>query len=208
MPSAASMILHRRSASASIQSAGRSSSIDTLSYSTELMVHLDIPSALADRSQRSLRHSYAKYKAFLAAIPVLDMKWNNSELPYQRKPTNEQVIETMQSKTFWYDYIRKYFPRVSEYSEMVAWLENAEDAPSDFGVWGVEKVQYGFVDLDLWLRNEGKGLVLEEKSRKGKGKEKEKALSPEKGKSSRKHKAKDKGRKEKESKKSPVKGSK
>jgi hypothetical protein len=111
MPSAASMILHRRSTSTSIQSVGRSSSIDTVSYSTELMVHLNIPSALADRTQYSLHHSYAKYKAFLAAIPILEMKWENSELPYQRKPTNEQVIGTMQSKTFWYDYIRKYFPR-------------------------------------------------------------------------------------------------
>jgi hypothetical protein len=202
MPSAASMIFHRRSASASIPSARRSSSIDTVSYSTELMVHLDIPSALADRSQRSLRHSYAKYKAFLAALPVLEMKWENGELPYQRKPTNEQVIETMQSKTFWYDYIRKYFPRVSEYAEMVAWLENAEDASSDLDVWGVEKAQYGFVDLALWLKNEGKGLVLEEKSKKARGKER--ALNPEKEKSPRKHKGKEK-EKEKKSKKSNVK---
>jgi hypothetical protein len=169
------------------------------------MVHLDIPSALADRSQRSLRHSYAKYKAFLAALPVLEMKWENGELPYQRKPTNEQVIETMQSKTFWYDYIRKYFPCVSEYAEMVAWLENAEDASSDLDVWGVEKAQYGFVDLALWLKNEGKGLVLEEKSKKARGKER--ALNPEKEKSPRKHKGKEK-EKEKKSKKSNVKGTK
>ena len=200
------MIFHRRSASASIQSAGRSSSVDTSSYSTELMVHLDIPSALADRSQRSLRHSYAKYMAFLAAISILEKKWKDGELPYQRKPTNEQVIETMQSKTFWYDYIRKYFPRVSAYSEMVAWLENAEDAPSDLEIWGVEKAQYGFVDLDIWLRNGGKGLKLEGKSKKGKEGEEEGSLSPEKEKGSRKHKGKEKGKKE--SKKSPTKGAK
>ncbi len=156
----------------------------------ELMVYLDIPSALADRNQRSLCHSYAKYKAFLAAIPVLEMKWENGELPYQRKPTDEQVIEMMQSKTFWYDYIWKYFPRVSEYLEMVAWLENAENASSDLDVWGVEKVQYRFVDLALWLKNEGKGLVLEGKSKKAKGKER--ALNPENGKSSWKHKGKEK----------------
>ena len=52
----------------------------------------------------------------------------------------------------------------------------------------MEKAQYGFVDLEVWLRNERKGLGLEEKSSKVRGKEK--ALSPEKGKSSRKHKAK------------------
>ena len=203
MPSAASMIFHRRSASASIQSAGRSSSVDTSSYSNELMAYLSIPSVLADRSQRSLRHSYAKYKAFLTAIPILDKKWENGELPYPRKPTSEQVIETMQSKTFWYQYIRKFFPRVSEYPDMVAWLENTEDAPFDVEVWGVEKAQYGFVDLDMWLRNEGKGLVLEGKSRKGKGRER--AVSIDQGQGSRKHKTKGKGRKEK---KSPVKGGK
>jgi len=201
MPSAASMIFHRRSASASIQSAGRSSSVDTSSYSNELMAYLSIPSVLADRSQRSLRHSYAKYKAFLTAIPILDKKWENGELPYPRKPTSEQVIETMQSKTFWYQYIRKFFPRVSEYPDMVAWLENTEDAQSDVEVWGVEKAQYGFVDLDVWLRNEGKGL--EKKSKKAKGKER--AVSPEKEKGSRKHKTQEKGRKEK---KSSIKGGK
>ena len=122
--------------------------------------------------------------AFLAAIPILEKKWKDNELPYPRKPTSEQVIETMESKTYWYQYIRRYFPHVSAYSEMVAWLENAEGAPSDLEVWGVEKAQYAFVDLDLWLRNDGKGLVLEGKSKKEKGKEKAKegTSSPEKGK--------------------------
>jgi hypothetical protein len=122
--------------------------------------------------------------AFLAAIPILEKKWKDKELPYLRKPTSEQVIETMQSKTYWYQYIQRYFPRVSAYLEMIAWLENAKDAPSDLEVWGVEKAQYAFVDLDLWLRNDGKGLVLEGKSKKEKGKEKAKegTSSPEKGK--------------------------
>ncbi len=201
------MIFHRRSASASVQSVGGSSAIDTESYSSELMVHLDIPSSFADHSQRSLRHSYAKYMAFLAAIPILEKKWKDSELPYLRKPTSEQVIETMQSKTYWYQYIRRYFPRVSAYPEMVAWLENAEGAPSDLEVWEVEKAQYAFVDLDLWLRNDGKGLVLERKSKKEKEKAKEGTSSPEKGKGSQKHKRKKKGKKEK-NRKSPTKATK
>ena len=171
------------------------------------MVHLDIPSHLADRSQRSLRHSYAKYKAFLAAIPILEKKWKDCELPYERKPTQEQVIETMQSKTFWYDYIRKYFPRVSAYPEMVAWLEDAEDASSDVEVWKVEKGLYGFADLEMWLKNDGKGLELDwlkgkkgqkEKettgkvSHKGKGKEKDKGKGKGKGKVKEKSSQKDK----------------
>ncbi|KAF8228582.1 hypothetical protein L208DRAFT_1123889, partial [Tricholoma matsutake] len=107
-------------------------------YSAELMAHLGIPIHLADHKQRSLCHSYAKYKAFLTAMPVLDRKWKDGELPFERKPTHEQVIETMQSKTFWYNYIRKYFLRVAEHSHMVAWLEDNEDVPSDLEVWKVE----------------------------------------------------------------------
>ncbi|KAF8219556.1 hypothetical protein L208DRAFT_1339221, partial [Tricholoma matsutake] len=100
-------------------------------------------------------------------------------------PTQENVIETMQSKTFWYTYIQKYFPHVLEYGDMVAWLEGGEDAPSDVEVWGVAKGQYGSGDLSLYLKREGAGLVSDElkgkkKSTKesigkGKGKGKEKA---------------------------------
>jgi hypothetical protein len=72
---------------------------------------------------------------------------------------------------------------------MVAWLENAEDASSDLEVWKVEKGQYGFADLDTWLKNDGKGLRLdglkekmEKRSHKAKnkGKGKEKEQSPQK----------------------------
>ncbi|KAF8231620.1 hypothetical protein L208DRAFT_1276121 [Tricholoma matsutake] len=173
------------------------------------MVYLDIPSHLSDCSQCSLCHSYAKYKAFLAAVPILDKKWKDHELLYERKPTQEQIIEMMQSKTFWYDYICKYFSCVSAYPEMVLWLEDAEDAPSDLEIWKVEKGQYGFADLDAWLRNDGNGLMLdglrkEKKSKKGKENER----SPVKEKTEkRSHKAKNKG-KEKEKEKSPEKAQK
>jgi hypothetical protein len=37
----------------------------------------------------------------------------------------------MQSKTFWYEYTHKFFPHLSGYPKMVAWLKNDEDMPSD-----------------------------------------------------------------------------
>ncbi|KAF8226428.1 hypothetical protein L208DRAFT_1211032, partial [Tricholoma matsutake] len=94
-------------------------------------------------------------------------------------PTHEQVIETMQSKTFWYNYICKYFPCVAEHSHMVAWLEDNEDVPSDLEVWKVEKGQYGFVDLHEFLRRGVEGIKsdseeLDRKKKNKKGKEKEK----------------------------------
>ena len=192
-PGAAAMIFNRRSASASLPPAGQSLSVDS-SYSTELMVHLNIPSHLSDCGRQSLCHLYAKYQAFLKAVETLDEKWKKKELPYTWKPTQEHIIETMQSKTFWYDYIKKYFPQVSEHSDMVAWLTEAEDAPSDFEVWGVEKAQYGFGDLDKYLKSKGK------KNKKGKEKM---VKSPKKQKGSE---SKHKGKKKEE--KSPKKASK
>jgi hypothetical protein len=135
------------------------------------MKHLGIPSFLADRSERSLRFSYQKYKVFLTAVKTLDEKWKAGELPYTRRPLNEHIIETMQSKTYWYDYIRKYFGKVGDYPEMVAWLENDGDVPSDLEVWGVEKERYSFGDLDLYLKSGGVGLVSrsDDKRENGKG---------------------------------------
>jgi hypothetical protein len=155
-------------------------------YFTELLHHLGIPPHLADRTQHSLQVSYQKYQAFLAALLVLEQKWKDGELPYDRKPSMEHVIETMQSKTFWYAYIRKYFPRVSEYPDMVAWLEGGENAPTDVDVWGVQKGQYGFGDLDLYLKRGGRGLVSDDEeelsgNKKG-GKKKDKHGGKGKGK--------------------------
>jgi hypothetical protein len=125
----------------------------------------------------------------LIAVKTLDEKWKDGVLPYERKPSQVHIIETMQLKTFWYDYICKYFSKVGEYPDMVAWLENSDDAPSDLEVWGVEKNSYSFGDLDEYLKSGGVGLSEKKKeekskgkekvgsSKKGKGKEKEKKLS-------------------------------
>jgi hypothetical protein len=79
---------------------------------------------------------------------------------------------------------------VAEYGDMVAWLEGGEDAPSDVEVWGVEKGQYGFGDLSLYLKRDGAGLVSDEelKGKKKSTKGKEKGSKP-KGKGKGKEKA-------------------
>ena len=121
-------------------STGRGTSVvqslpdEPLSYSEGLIKHLGIPSFLADCSECLLRFLYQKCKMFLTAVKTLDEKWKAGELPYTRKPLNEHIIETMQSKTYWYDYICKYFGKVGDYPEMVAWLENDGDVPSDLEV--------------------------------------------------------------------------
>ena len=74
-------------------------------YYETLHEHLGIPAHLADRSEKSLCFSYAKFVAYNGAIKTLNEKWEKDELPWDQKPTCEHIIEIMQSKTFWYDYI-------------------------------------------------------------------------------------------------------
>lgn len=51
---------------------------------------------------------------------------------------------------------------------MLEWLENGEDRPSNLDVWGQEKSNYTFKDLDAYLQQaEGKG---EKKANAVKGK--------------------------------------
>jgi hypothetical protein len=84
---------------------------------------------------------------------------------------------------------------------MVAWLENGEDASSDGKVWGVCKAQYGFGDLDIYLKNGGSGLLSEQESKgtKKSTKEKEKEGSKCKHKEKRKRKGKEKDKSPKKS---------
>jgi hypothetical protein len=49
---------------------------------------------------------------------------------------------------------------VSEYEDMVAWLEDDEGGPTDVEVWGIHKEHYGFQDLDLYLKRGGTGRSL------------------------------------------------
>ena len=134
---------------------------------------------------------------FLTAVKTLDEKWKAGELPYPLKPLNEHIIEMMQSKTFWYDYIHKYFGKVGDYPEMVAWLEKDGDVPLNLEVWRVEKERYSFEDLDSYLRSGGVELVNKSDDKRENGKGQKKASS---GKKCDGNKKKGKG-KEKEVKK-------
>ena len=160
-------------------------------YYETLREHLGIPVHLADRSEKSLHLSYAKFVAYNGVIKTLNEKWKKDELPWDWKPTCEHIIEIMQSKTFWYDYIQKYFPHVANYLEMVAWLKDQEDGPSDIEVWGVQREKYFFGDLKQYLENDGAGLSEEkqdgiESKDNRKGKEKKKGKEKEQGKGKKK----------------------
>jgi hypothetical protein len=65
------------------------------------------------------------------------------------------LIECFVSKTFWHDYYKPSFTKLSSYPTMVSWLEDGDDVPSNLEVWGVEKSTYVFRDLIEYIRSGG-----------------------------------------------------
>jgi len=63
----------------------------------------------------------------------------------------DALIELFISKSVWYSYYKKLFPRMAKWPEMVKWMENHSDAKSAYEVWGSEKASYSFQDLKEFL---------------------------------------------------------
>jgi len=191
------------SAVASVSAVPSASAVD---FKSQLINLLGIPVHLTGSGDVSLPVAYQKYKAFLVACHTLDDMVANGTWPIKR-PTRSDLIELFVSKSFYHSHYRRYFTKVADYSEMLAWLEG-EPESVDVDVWGVQKVNYSFTDLRAWLENGGmleledEDEVLEKKVvKRGKGKGKGKDLEKRqgKGKGKEKEKEKDKGHKKKES---------
>jgi hypothetical protein len=132
-----------------------------------LMSRLDIPLALADRTDGSLHLGYQKYRAFLQASETLTRMCANGQWE-GKKPTVTDLIEIFQSKSMWHAHHAKAFYRVSDYPEMVLWLQKDKDAPSNGSLWGYDKAVYNFKDLFDYLDSKG------QMGKRGKGKVKAK----------------------------------
>ena len=157
-----------------------------LSFKDKLVIVLEIPPDLVNHLDKGLKDAWAKYKAYLHAVNKLDELWAGGNLRnvFDRKPNLVDIKSLFKGKTQWHATYHRVFPRVSSYSEMVAWLEDHEDKLTDLDLWGVKKLNYNFQDLQTWLANDGKGLessgassediIPTKKSKKSsKGKEKE-----------------------------------
>jgi hypothetical protein len=136
-------------------------------FKKDLMTRLDIPFNLANRKDSSLHFAYQKYKAFPQANQTLAELCSSGEWA-GKKPSVTDLIEIFQSKSMWHSHHSKAFSRVSDYSEMVSWLEKKKDVASNIEVWGYEKVLYNFKDLFAYLD----GKLKEEGRSKSKGKAK------------------------------------
>lgn len=146
----------------------------------EIPIHLVTPKGerkKRDSSHSSLRLAYARYLAKLDAGAKYEKMLAAGTWPLARV-LDMEIIELFMSKTYWYDYSNKLFPKVAEhYPKMVEWLTSGDnEGPSDFEVWG-EPGPFTWQDLQEWLKREGpkKSGVGEMGKKKGKGKEKAQA---------------------------------
>jgi hypothetical protein len=174
-------------------------------FKEKLVRILQVPTELANHTDKGLADAWMKYKAYLDATKKLDDLWGAGKLVnvFDRKPTQTDLKNLFKGKTQWHDTFQKTFPKLGDYPEMIAWLEDDEDKQQDVDLWGIKKVNYTFADLKEWLENNGEGLqiddssseevVLRSRDKKMKGKEKAGTKSPSKGKG--KEKAKGKGKK-------------
>jgi hypothetical protein len=139
----------------------------TTPFKEQLMTLLGIPLHLSNRSDRNLCVIYETYKAHLQASQTLRRMVSEGTWP-GKKPSATDLIELFTSKSMWFSHYKPALSKVSDYPEMVKWLENSDEKGSDLEVWGVEKGSYYLVDLRKFVDN---GTLAE---RKVKGKRKEK----------------------------------
>lgn len=147
------------------------------SFAAGILSQLGIPSHMADRNDRGLHVAYEKYKAYLEACRVYERKvaegsWTGGKL------TGADLIQLFVSKSFWHSHYKPLFSKVSNHPDMIKWLENEKDRPSDEVLWGYEKGSYHFKDLKAYLvqneKKKGKGKGRDEKS-DGNSKKKDKS---------------------------------
>jgi hypothetical protein len=89
---------------------------------------------------------------------VADGSWNGNKL------TGADLIQLFVSKSFWHSHYKPLFSKVSNYPDMLKWLDGEKDRLSDEDLWGYKKGSYNFKDLKVYMENtmkKGKRKVKE-----------------------------------------------
>jgi hypothetical protein len=113
-----------------------------------------------------LRLAYSKYTAYLRANSEMLRMISDGTWPFPDKIPTDDLIEVFVSKSVFHANYQKLFSRAQEHPQIVAWLLNDHDPPSNYDVFGVQKAVYTFRDLKSVLES-GEGG-----SSSGKGKRK------------------------------------
>ena len=103
----------------------------TASTKDKLITALDInPELCGDDTDKGLIVAYAKWKAIAEAYQKMwAMEWVGT------KPTYAKIINLFISTSMFYSHY-KHFNRVVKYPEMVEWLEDGPNSPSNIEIWG------------------------------------------------------------------------
>ena len=141
---------------------------------SEMATLLKIPSHLI-RSNTTLPErdgelhiSYHKYQVALRAVSSLQRMVKDGEWP-GKKPAELEVVDLVISKSMWYSHYKALFPKVSRhYPDMLEWLKESADAPSDLDIWDEERGIYTFSSLVAWLDDKDNGKGKKGKDKKNK----------------------------------------
>jgi hypothetical protein len=127
--------------------ASRASAQTLTTLQEQLRAMLNVPKSLSARGRANdLRLAYAKYKGVLRArADMQQMKANGTWA--LGNVSADALIGLFVSKTVWYTYYTKLFPRVARWPNLVKWMENDSEAKSSYDIWGSEKASYSFQDL-------------------------------------------------------------
>jgi hypothetical protein len=139
----------------------------TYASKEQLIMELQVPVHLTDRSDAPLRVAYQRWKAHHAAVNTLTKRLAEGTWPFKR-PTAKHLNEMFTSKSNWHQYYVDAFEDLSDFPEMLLWLEQGDDAPSNVEVWGVDKDNFHFKDMDSYQSR------MKKRSGKRKAKEVEK----------------------------------
>jgi hypothetical protein len=143
-----------------------SSSAANPTFREKLIMVLQVPPELANHTDKGLADAWKKYKVYIEAVKKMDELWDAGMLKnvFDKKPVQSDIKNLFKGKTQWHETYQKTFPKLVDYPEMVAWLENQDDKQTDVDLWGIRKASYTFGDLKEWLANDGKGLEYSESS--------------------------------------------
>ncbi|KAF8238234.1 hypothetical protein L208DRAFT_1213958, partial [Tricholoma matsutake] len=104
-------------------------------FKKEILIQLGVSPDLSDRSDGSLCQAYEKYKAYLQAYKTYGEMMSNKSWVGD-KLMGADIIQLFILKSFFHSHYKKLFSKVSNYLDLVDWLEGDPGAPSDEDLWG------------------------------------------------------------------------
>ena len=133
--------------------------ISAIPTKTEALIKkLEFDVSLTTQDQGTgIRIYYQRYKAVLAAILKYESLCKAGNWDGLFTPTHIDFVQLVTSKSMWYKQY-KLFDQVSRYPQMIEWLGESEDTPTDIELWGFECDIYQWAHLEGFLKQGGKPL--------------------------------------------------